>query len=73
MNKKMNRWVTERIKDGATINMESINRKDISLYNNIYLFIFYRRMFFWDNLYDVLCDFFMRIKDKIYNYSRRNK
>lgn len=65
MDKRMNDWVSNRIKKGGSINLSSIKRKDVSIINNVKIFLFYRRIFFWDNVLMNIEDFFIKIKDKI--------
>lgn len=59
--KKMEQWVRERIKLGYPINMSSIDRKKISIYCNIYLFLFYKKLFFWEMCRDGITEFFVKV------------
>jgi hypothetical protein len=70
MDKRMNDWVSNRIKTGGSINLNTIKRKEISIINNIKIFLFYRRIFFWDIIWMSIEDLFVSIKEK-FNGKRR--
>jgi hypothetical protein len=65
MDKKMNNWVTGRIKSGGSINLKNIRRRDISIRNNIIIFLFYKKIFFWDNLFSDVQEVIIKIFNNV--------